>query len=90
MSNLSICYAWTYIKRSCKKNKFKILDPTWNEEFKLPVGSYFISDIQDYFKYILKNHEEKSADPSVKIYINKIENRIKLKTKIGYYIELLT
>ena len=29
--------------------------PTWNEDFELPDGSYFVSDIQDYFKYILKN-----------------------------------
>ena len=24
----------------------------WNEEFKLPDGSYSVSDIQDYFDYI--------------------------------------
>ena len=29
---------------------------TWNEELELPDGSYFISDIQDYIEYILKNH----------------------------------
>ena len=28
--------------------------PTWNEEFKLPDGSNSVSDIQDYFGYILK------------------------------------
>ena len=33
---------------------------TWNEEFELPDGSYFISDIQDYFEYILKKHGEKT------------------------------
>ena len=26
----------------------------WNEEFGLPNGSYYVSDIQDYFDYILK------------------------------------
>ena len=30
-----------------KKNKFKILAPTWNEKFKLPDGSYSVSDNQD-------------------------------------------
>ena len=35
-------------------NKFKISAPTWNNEFKLPDGSYLILDIQDYFEYILK------------------------------------
>ena len=29
-------------------------------------------------------------NPSVKIYINKIENRITFKIKTGYYFELLT
>ena len=42
-------------KNSYKNNKFKISAPTWNEEFELPDGSYFVSGIQDYFKYILKN-----------------------------------
>ena len=41
-------------KKSYKNNKFKISAPTWNEEFELPVESYSISDIQDYFKCILK------------------------------------
>ena len=33
--------------------------PTWNEEFKLPDGSYSLSDIQDYFEYILKDMNKK-------------------------------
>ena len=28
LSNLSIYYTWTYIKKSYKNNKFKILTPT--------------------------------------------------------------
>ena len=43
-----------YIKRSYKNDKFKISAPAWTEEFELPDGSYSVSDIQDYFKYILK------------------------------------
>ena len=35
--------------------EFQISAPTWNEEFELPDGSYSISDIQDYFEYILKS-----------------------------------
>ena len=59
----------------------------------LPDGSYSVSDIQDYFEYILKKHGEKinkDNKPSVKIYINKIENRIIFKIKNGYRLELLT
>ena len=50
LSNLSIYYTWKNIKKSCKNNKFKILAPTWNEEFELPDGSYSVSDIQDCFE----------------------------------------
>ena len=56
LSNLSICYTWKSIKKSYK---FKISAPTWNEEFELPDGSYSVSDIQDYFEYILKNMEKR-------------------------------
>ena len=55
LSNLSIYYTWKNIKRSYKNTKLKISAPTWNEEFELPDGSYSVSDIQDYFEYILKN-----------------------------------
>ena len=70
LSNLSIYYTWNNIKSSCHKNKFKILAPTWNEEFTLPDGSYSILDIQDYFEYILKMHKENIDKPSMQIYIN--------------------
>ena len=90
LSNLSIYYTWKNIKSSYNNNKFKISAPTWNEEFELPDGSYSISDIQDYFEYILKKHSESLDNPSVRIYINKTENRITFKIKSGYYLELLT
>ena len=46
-------------KKSYKNNKFKMSSLTWNEEFELPDGSYSITDIQNYFEYILKKHEQK-------------------------------
>ena len=49
--------------------------------FELPDGSYSVSDIQDYFEYILKKHGEKTNNPSIRIYINKIENKITFKIK---------
>ena len=64
--------------------------PTWSEEFKLPVGSYLVSDIQDYFEYILKKHSESIDNPSIRMYVNRIENRIIFKIKNRYYLELLT
>ena len=90
LSNLSIYYTWKNIKSSYNNNKLKISAPTWSEEFELPDGSYSISNIQDYFKYILKKHSESVDNPSIKIYVNRIENRITFKIKSGYYLELLT
>ena len=90
LSNLSIYYAWKNIKSSYNNNKFKISAPTWNDEFELPDGSYSISDIQNYFEYILKRHSENVDNPSIRIYVNKTENRITFKIKNGYYLELLT
>ena len=89
LSNLSIYYTWKNIKNSYNNNKFKISAPTWSEEFELPDGSYSVSDIQDYFEYILKKHSESVDNRSVSIYKNKIENRITFKIKNGYYLELL-
>ena len=77
-------------KKSYKNNKFKISAPTWNDQFELPDGSYSASDMQDYFEYILKNHREKNDNPSIRIHVNKFENRITFKIKTGYYLELLT
>ena len=88
--NFSIYYTWKNIKKSHKNNKFKISAPTWNEEFQLPDASYFVSDIQDYFKYLFKKTWTVTDNPSILIYVNKIENRIRFKIKTGYYLELLS
>ena len=39
---------------------------------------------------IFKKHGEKTVNPSIRIYINKTEDRITFKIKTGYYIEFLT
>ena len=63
LSNLSIYYTWKNIKSSYNNNKFKISAPTWNDKFELPDGLYSVSDIQDYFQYILKRHGENINNP---------------------------
>ena len=90
LSNLSIYYTWKNVKSSYNNNKFKMSAPTWSKEFELPDRSYSVSDIQDYFEYILKKHSESVDNPSIRMYINRIENRITFKIKNGYYLELLT
>ena len=83
-------YTWKYIKISYNNNKFKISTPTWNDKFELPDGSYSVPDIRDYFEYILKKQGEDIDEPSVQIYVNKIENRVTFRIKTGYNLELLT
>ena len=49
--------------------------------FELPDRWYLKSDIQDYFEYILKIHGENIDNLSIRIYVNKIKNRITFKLK---------
>ena len=88
--NLNIYCTWKNIKTEYNNNKCKISASTWSETFDLPDGSYTIDDIQDYFDFIIKKHETLTDNPSIKIYSNKIKNRIVFKIKNGYKIELLT
>ena len=89
LSNLGIYYTCKNIKSSYNNNKLKISAPTWSDEFELPDGLYSISDIQDYFLYILKKHSESVDNPSVRIYASKTENRTTFKIT-NEYLELLT
>ena len=88
--NLSIYYTWKNIKTEYNNNKFKISAPTWNDTFDLPDGSYSISDIQDYFEFIIKKHETLAENPPIQIYPNKIKSRIFFKINAGYKLELLS
>ena len=90
IANLSIYYTWKNVKSIYKNNKFKISAPTWNETFDLPDGSYNISEIQDYFEYIIKKHETIGGNTQILIYANTINNRIVFKIKTGYKLELLS
>ena len=90
LTNLSIYYTWKNSRSEYNNNKFKIFAPTWNDEFNLPDGYYSVSDIQDYFEYIIKKHETIADNPPAQIYVNKIKNKIVFKIKTGYKLELLT
>ena len=58
--NLCIYYTCKNITKLYKNNKFKTPALTCNEVFELPDGSYSVSDIQDYFKYIFKKTGDSS------------------------------
>ena len=76
------------IRKKYKKNKLKIIAPTWNDEFELPDGS--VSNIQYYIEYVIKKHETLSTIPPIHVSVNRIDNRLVFKIKDGYKVELQT
>ena len=82
LANLSIYCTWKNIKSAYNNNELKISTSAWNDEFDLLDRSYSISDIQDYFEYIIKEHENITDNSPVQIYHNKI--------KVSYKLELLS
>ena len=36
-----------------------------NKTFELSDGSYFVSDIQDYFEYIMRKHQTVTGNPPI-------------------------
>ena len=67
LQKLSIYYTWKNIRKQYKNNKLKIIAPTWNDEFELPVGSYYVSDILDYIEYIVKKRETLRTIPPIHV-----------------------
>ena len=70
-----------------------MIGQTWDETFDLPDGSYTVSDIQDYFLWVIKKHEKdvrSNEESPILIYPNKIRNRIVFKIKTGYKLQMLT
>ena len=87
LANLSIYYTWKNIKSEYNNNKLKISAPTWNDTFDLPDDPYSIADIKNYFLFI-KKHKTLTENLPIRIWANKIKNRIVFKIKIGYKLEL--
>ena len=69
-----------------------------NLKYQLNHGMKNLNDLMDHilyqiFKIILnisfkKTHGEKTDNPAIRIYVNKIESRITYKIKTKYYLEL--
>ena len=55
----------------------------------MPDQSYSISDIQNYFEFIIKKHKNLAENSPIQIYPNKIKKRIGFKIKTRYKLELL-
>ena len=52
-----------------------------NLKHELPDGSYSVSDIQDYFQYILKRHGKMTDTPPTRIYVNEIKIVLSLRKR---------
>ena len=66
---------------------------TINLKYHLQYGKKYLNYLMNHvlymiFKVILKINDNKK--PSIRIFVNKIKNRITFKIKTGYYLELLT
>ena len=90
LANVSIYYTWKNVKSTYNNNKFKISAPIWNETFDLPDRSYNISEIQDHTECIIKKQETIGENAPIIIYTNTINNRIVIKIKSRYKLELLS
>ena len=56
----------------------------------MPYGSYSASDIKDYVECIIKKYETLTATSPIYVNVKRINNRLVLKIKVGYKIELQT
>ena len=79
LANLIIYYTWKNIKSADNNNKFKIYASTLNDEFDFPNRSHSVSDVKDYFEYIIKKHETIANNPPMQIYVNKSKTVLFLK-----------
>ena len=55
-------------KKFIQKNRSKLSALKWNEKFGLFDEPYSVSDIQNYFDYIIKEHERMTDNPQVRVY----------------------
>ena len=72
------------MKISYKNYKLKISAPTWIDKFELPDGPCSISDVQDYFEYIIKKHEtfvDFSIGHQDKYILTQLKTELHLKLK---------
>ena len=56
-------------------------------KFELADRSCSVSDIQDYFDYIIKKHNTVTDNSVIRTNVNKIENSIAFKIKTEYHLE---
>ena len=66
------CYAWKNIKKLYKNKKIQNISSDVEWRIWITDGSYSVSNIWDYFGYIIKNLETVTGNSPIRIYVNKI------------------
>ena len=90
LSNISIYYTWK-AHTIIINLKYQLQHGVINSNYQIDHILYHIFKIICvYIICILRKRNENIDNPSIKIYVNKIENRITFKIKTGCYLVLLT
>ena len=73
LSNFSISYTWKNIKikKDSRKTNFKYVGQRGMKNLSYLMDNIQVSDIQNYFEYIIKKHETVADNSPIKIYVNK-------------------
>ena len=89
LSKISIYYTWKNIQNLYRNNWFKISETICDEEFKQRDRFYSILDIQNYFKYIIKNHYTLNDKPTIQHLSTefriKLHSTVRLNSMVGLY-----
>ena len=67
-----------------KNKKFELPDSLY-----IPDNLYSVSDIQYYFKFIMRSHETVADYYTIRTHVNEIERKITVNIEKVYYLELL-
>ena len=70
-----------------RNKKFKTLPLTWNDKFDLPDGLYSVSDVPDYFAYIMKNMKHWLVTYQQEYIFKKLEAELHLKLRQGIVLK---
>ena len=83
-------YTCINIKKSYKNNKFKTSDPTWNGKFQLHRGSHSVSEMQDYFEFIIKKLETLTDNIPIRWHVSKLGNKLHVQLLLSYKLQVLS
>ena len=57
-----------------------------DNEFELSNESYFVSDIPNYFEYIVKKHKTPTENSPIQIYTSDLRIELNLKLQLGTFL----